>query len=93
MLSQVDSIALCLKLGNGHAFTSGRGNEGQLGALLTKYSENTTLLKISDKDEKEEKLCCYLCEVRGFGYDNKASLAACGEKFTLILNGKDKRIV
>ena len=73
------------------AFAAGRGNEGQLGCKLTDNSENT--FKFRPEPEKEDdidqKICSYFTQIEEFGLTNKAVMASCGEKFSLILNSKN----
>jgi hypothetical protein len=70
-------------------FAAGRGKEGQLGKKLIENIENTIVYRPEPEkeDDSEEKLCSFFCQVQEFGPKNKAIQVACGEKFTLVLNG------
>lgn len=82
-------------LESGNLFTAGRGNEGQLGVQLNENSKNTVIeiCKESESDTPSSKpketvqKCCFLNEVKMFGKQDRAIKAACGNGFTLVLNG------
>ena len=86
---------MCIVTSNGDVFTAGRGHEGQLGKKLTKDMKNVAVLKTEQEEgealSSEEILCSYFTQVEAFNPYNKGIMASCGEKFTLVLNGKIRK--
>ena len=77
----------CLE--NGKVFTAGRGQEGQLGQKISRTTKNVLVHRpeVENDEVAEDILCSYFTEVEGFGPEHRATMAACGEKFTLVLDG------
>lgn len=92
----------------GMLFTAGLGTEGQLGGWIDEDTENALIVshdsnsgrELEDASmeesqrsnaERTEKYC-YLFYVPEFGADNKAIQVACGDNFTLVLDGKKSTV-
>jgi len=89
------STHMCLVTANGKVFAAGRGSEGQLGKRLTSDMKNVVSYRNepeNDGEETEEVLCSYLLELDTFDMENnRATMVACGERYTLVLT--DKKLV
>ena len=86
---------MCLVTANGKVFAAGRGSEGQLGKKLTREMKNVVGYDndTENGEENEEILCSYLLELDTFNAENKATMVACGERYTLVLNGINEFVV
>jgi alpha-tubulin suppressor-like RCC1 family protein len=83
------SLKFSNSLGEGKVYSAGRGNEGQLGREILKSQDKVTAFKLSPIKKEEQELLSYpLCEVDLFGKLIKATMVACGDKFTIVLSRK-----
>ncbi|KAL4469467.1 hypothetical protein ABPG74_004720 [Tetrahymena malaccensis] len=89
---------------NGNLYTSGLGNEGQLGSFISEDIPNSLMIQKNNnemseyskfEEEQQENQdqfdrICYFNKVNFFNKKNKAIQVSCGDSFTLVINEQNQ---